>query len=136
MAAPHEQAESAATLPLSDAAQRLRRPPGRPRKTPGVTPGVTGHRSGGRPRPQVPAAAAPAPASPSDPRSSGLALTPRLLSAKVAAAYLSVSPWLIRRLIEAGALTPVRLAGARRVLLDRHQLDQLVEEALAATSGN
>ena len=63
---------------------------------------------------------------PLDGPSSGL-LPPRLLSVRDAAAYLGgVSPWLIRRLIEEGALHPVKLAGARRVLLDRLELDALV----------
>jgi len=70
---------------------------------------------------------------PALPRASTLDSTswgpPRLLSVKAAAGYLSCSPWLIRRLVEAGALRPVPLAGARRVLLDRKQLDALVDEA-------
>jgi excisionase family DNA binding protein len=49
------------------------------------------------------------------------------VSVKAAAAYLSCSPWLIRRLVEVGELTPVRLAGARRVLIDRLALDALVD---------
>jgi excisionase family DNA binding protein len=49
-----------------------------------------------------------------------------LLSIGVAAAYLSCSTWLVRRLVEEGALHRVQLSGSRRLLLDRHELDELV----------
>jgi len=126
LTAPAVRANSAPTLPLAIAAARLRGRPGRPRKASRVTPGVTSPRPAPRERPQVPVPAAPAPSSPSAHLSGGL--PPRLLSVKAAAAYLGVSGWMVRRLIEEGALQPVQLLpGARRVLLDVRQLDQLVD---------
>jgi excisionase family DNA binding protein len=57
-----------------------------------------------------------------------------LLSIDEVGIYLGVSPWTIRDLVAAGQLRPVRLPGIggkeiRRLLFDRHQLDQLVESA-------
>ncbi len=61
-------------------------------------------------------------------------MTPRLLDAKAAAAYLSVSHWTIRAYVEQGALTPVRLPAVRRVgedsrrlLFDVRDLDAFVD---------
>lgn len=64
-------------------------------------------------------------------------VAPRLLDLEGAARYLgNVSPWTIRDFIAAGQLTPVRLPGPRgedlrRILLDRLDLDRLIEEGKA-----
>jgi hypothetical protein len=62
------------------------------------------------------------------------ALQPRLLDLSAAAAYLGLSSWTIRDLIDRGALTRVRvpLPGGRelkRVLLDVRDLDKLIDQA-------
>ena len=65
----------------------------------------------------------------------GSAPVPRLLRLQEAANYLSVSYWTVRDLVARGAIPPVRLpspgardGGAlRRVLLDRRDLDRLIE---------
>jgi hypothetical protein len=63
---------------------------------------------------------------------------PRLLGLAQAAAYVSLSPWTIRGYLAAGILKRVDLPSARRgrtqrrtrrVLLDRADLDQLVEHS-------
>jgi excisionase family DNA binding protein len=56
---------------------------------------------------------------------------PRLLDLRGAAAYLSVSTWTIRDLINSGALRRVRVplgdqGELRKLLLDREDLDQAV----------
>jgi excisionase family DNA binding protein len=58
----------------------------------------------------------------------------RLLSLRDAAAYLGLSYWTLRDLVNAGTIKPVRLplgAGRdlRRILLDRRDLDDLVERS-------
>jgi excisionase family DNA binding protein len=58
----------------------------------------------------------------------------RLLSLKDAAAYLGLSYWTLRDLVNAGTLRAVKLplgAGRdlRRILLDRRDLDALVERS-------
>lgn len=90
--------------PLAAAAQRLRGRPGRPRK----------------PRPEPEAAVSPA-----------VSLA-RLLDLEGAARYLSLSPWTIRDLIANGTLSRVRVllpngSELRKVLLDREDLDRLIE---------
>ena len=74
-------------------------------------------------------------------------VVPRLLDRDGAAAYLSVSADTIDRLISTGALSIVRLpaarhrngaavaANCRRVLLDRLQLDRLVDQCRESTEG-
>jgi predicted site-specific integrase-resolvase len=70
----------------------------------------------------------------------GNALEPRLLDRETAAAYLSVSVDTLDRLLQSGALHVVRLpvqrdrntgvgirGTTRRILLDRHELDRLVD---------
>jgi excisionase family DNA binding protein len=57
--------------------------------------------------------------------------TARLLSIQGAAAYLGLSPWTVRDLIDSGTIPRVRLplGGARdlrRILVDRHDLDRLI----------
>jgi excisionase family DNA binding protein len=51
----------------------------------------------------------------------------RLLNFQDAAAYMGVRSQTIRRLIERGALTPVKLPLVRRVLFDRRDLDNIIE---------
>jgi excisionase family DNA binding protein len=58
----------------------------------------------------------------------------RLLSLRAAADYLGLSYWTVRDLVNAGTIRSVRLplgAGRdlRRVLLDRRDLDALVEQS-------
>jgi hypothetical protein len=62
---------------------------------------------------------------------------PRLLGLAQAAAYLSLSVWTIRDYLAVGVLSRVELPSAtqgttRRVLLDRADLDQLVELSKAS----
>lgn len=52
---------------------------------------------------------------------------PRLFSLKQAAAYLNVSYWTVRDLVFQGDLPSVRLG--RRVLIDRHDLEALIEKS-------
>lgn len=59
-------------------------------------------------------------------------LAPRLLDVESAAAYLSLKPGTIRGLVHGGVLRRVRIpltdhGELRRVLLDRADLDRLVE---------
>ncbi len=60
----------------------------------------------------------------------------RLLSLEEAAEYLGISYWAVRDLITARTLLPVHLPlgrkRLRRVLLDRQDLDRLIERAKAA----
>jgi hypothetical protein len=76
-------------------------------------------------------------------RAAGLA--PRLLDREAAAAYLSVSVDTVDRLLQSGALHVVRLpvqrdpktglgvrGTTRRILVDRHELDSLVEQSREA----
>ncbi len=95
-----------AALPLVDAQRRLGRP-GRPKKTVTEAPG--------RPRKTLAEQAADA-----------VAIGPRLLDLRGAAAYLSISVWTVRGLVDSGVLPRVRLAALRRVLVDRQDLDRLV----------
>jgi excisionase family DNA binding protein len=46
----------------------------------------------------------------------------RLLGLDAAAGYLGLDAMTIRRLIARGCLSPVRIKGARRVLIDREDL--------------
>jgi hypothetical protein len=63
-------------------------------------------------------------------------LQPRILGLKGAAAYLGVSTWTIRAYLADGRLHRVHLPGRDggaldRLLLDRQELDQLVENGKA-----
>jgi excisionase family DNA binding protein len=105
---------SGSALPLTAASARLRGKPGRPRTKPRTVPKAT---------PVVTAAVG--------------TITPRLLDLEGAAAYLSVSSWTVRDLVDSGRLRRVRLPGPRgadlrRVLLDVRELDSLVS---ASTDG-
>jgi hypothetical protein len=62
------------------------------------------------------------------------AVTPRLLGAESAAAYLGVSTWVVRDLEAAGHLSRVRLPlpggkDLRKLLYDRADLDRLIERS-------
>ncbi len=127
-------------LPLAEAAQRLRRRPGRPRK--GARP-VADQASGHPAAPLSMRAPAPTVATvwpddppPADVRPRGLGLVPRLLGLKASATYLGVSTWVIRAYLAAGRLHRVHLPGPDggeldRLLLDRQELDRLVEDGKA-----
>lgn len=52
-----------------------------------------------------------------------------LLGVDDAAGFLGLAPRSVHRLIQRGALTPVRLPGFRRTLLDRRDVEALVESA-------
>ena len=109
-------------LPLAAAAERLRRPSGRPRKVQ-ATEGAQASQASAPPVAPVFMRAA---------EGTVPGLCPRLLDLGATAAYLSVSPWTVRDLEAAGALRRVRVPGARggelrRLLFDRRDLDQLVE---------
>ena len=109
-------------LPLAAAAERLRRPPGRPRKVQGTE------------RAQASQTSAP-PANPLFMRVPGGAVPgvcPRLLDLGTTAAYLGVSPWTVRDLEAGGTLKRVRVpmvggGDLRKLLFDRQDLDRLVE---------
>ena len=63
-----------------------------------------------------------------------LAVAHRLLTTTQAAAYLGISYWTVRHLIDSGKLRRVALPGKdggpiRRVLLDVRDLDALIERA-------
>ena len=55
----------------------------------------------------------------------------RLLGIDAAATYFDTTPRTIQRLIAKGVLKPVRIAGMRRVFIDRHDLDRLVDASKA-----
>lgn len=71
------------------------------------------------------------PATPEISRTSGVAMPalcpPRLVDLHEAGAYLSLSYWTVRDLVFAGKLPTVRVPGVRRILIDRHDLDRLIE---------
>jgi len=97
---------------LAAAALRLRGKPGRPRK----------HGSG-------PVATAE-PAATTTATAMG-AVAPRLFGLAEAAVYLGISSWSVRTLLDAGHVRRVTLPGragdGRRVLIDKADLDALVE---------
>ena len=115
---------------LAGASERLREAggrfpgrPGRPRRgdTSGYSAPEVPEKEGENPRPLPISGCAPMP--------------PRLLDLAGAAAYLSVSPWVIRDLEHAGRLRRVRLdlgeRDVRRVLYDKADLDGLIEGSKA-----
>jgi excisionase family DNA binding protein len=55
----------------------------------------------------------------------------RLLGLESAATYLDTTERSIRKLIERGVLQPVKIPTLRRVLLDREDLDRLINAAKA-----
>ena len=123
----NERGQGRGVLPLAGAAERLRRPPGRPRKAQGIE--------------SAPAPQAGAPAQDIDSLAArgapvpGLCpVTPRLLDSAGAAQYLGVSQWTIRDLDAAGHLPRVRLPlpggkDLRKLLYDRTDLDRLIDNS-------
>jgi hypothetical protein len=122
-----------APLPLSDAARRLRRPGGRPRKAlvpaTGNSGAVAGQASAHR--------AAPPSMRAAEPTVPVLCpIPPRLLDLAGSAAYLGVSSWTLRDWVSAGVLARVKLPGGsgskdgdlHRLLFDVRDLDRLVEQ--------
>jgi excisionase family DNA binding protein len=59
----------------------------------------------------------------------------RLLELDAAAGYLSLDAMTVRRLIARGSLSPVRIKGVRRVLIDRQDLDRLIAAGKADAVG-
>ena len=59
----------------------------------------------------------------------------RLLGLDAAAGYLSLDAMTVRRLIARGSLSPVRIKGVRRVLIDRQDLDRLIAAGKADAVG-
>jgi len=123
--------------PLAAAQKRLGRP-GRPRKVvterphPRVAaPELTGAGSAGQ-RSTITAKSnghLPDAMPPTMPlvRPSEPPITPRLLDARASSRYLGVSIWTIRSLVASGRLSRVEFPGVRRWLVDRHDLDALVD---------
>ncbi len=65
-------------------------------------------------------------------RQANVPIAPRLLDLQGAAAYLSVSVWTVRDMMDSGRLQRVRLPlddhkELRKILLDRLDLDQLID---------
>lgn len=58
----------------------------------------------------------------------------RLLSLGESARFLAVTVRTVQNLIARGVLRPVRIAGLRRTLLDRKDLDRLVESGRGSQS--
>jgi excisionase family DNA binding protein len=54
-------------------------------------------------------------------------LESRLLGSEQAATYLGVAPPTLLRLIARGIISPVQIPGVRRTLIDKRDLDALVE---------
>jgi len=124
MSAPSEPVKSASTLPLAAASIRLRRPPGRPRTRPEPAPRHVSSHVDTEPRESA--------AVPLVHRTSGPLDAPRLLDVEAAAAYLGVSAWTVRDLVERGSLSRVALPGVRRLLFDRCDLDRLIDTSRLA----
>ena len=114
-------------LPLALASQRLRRRPGWPRKEPSAV----------APQASAPRAAPPVTRPPERAVAEVWPIQPRLLGLQDAARYVGVSTWTIRAYLADGRLRRVRLPGPgggeplERILLDREELDRLVEDAKA-----
>ena len=129
---------SSSGLPLADASARLRgvpgfpgrpgRPPKRPRPE---SSGPVGHVERHVRRPtadEVCEKSNPTGVRPQDGVTSGPkpGSEPRLVSVKIAADYLAVSPWTVRDLIASGTLPRVSLPGVRRVLVAMIDIEQLI----------
>jgi Helix-turn-helix domain len=59
----------------------------------------------------------------------------RVLGVEAAAAYLDTSPRTIHRLIARGVLRPINIPTLKRVLIDRCDLDRLIEGAKFTDKG-
>jgi excisionase family DNA binding protein len=53
----------------------------------------------------------------------------RLLGREAAADYMNITIRSLERLVDKGILTPVRIAGFRRTLFDKQDLDMLIESS-------
>jgi excisionase family DNA binding protein len=53
----------------------------------------------------------------------------RLFGREAAADYMNMTIRSLERLVDKGILTPVRIAGFRRTLFDKQDLDRLIEAA-------
>lgn len=103
--------------PLAEASKRLRRPAGRPRR---VRPEVNGG--------LAVQGAVLAPAAGAGKRGDfAHALPPRGLPLPAAAIYSGIPMRRLWDYIRDGRLAPIRLPGMRRVLLDRYDVDRLLE---------
>jgi excisionase family DNA binding protein len=51
----------------------------------------------------------------------------RLLEREAAAGYMNITLRSLERLVDKGIVTPVRIAGFRRTLFDKQDLDRLIE---------
>jgi excisionase family DNA binding protein len=60
----------------------------------------------------------------------------RLLGLEAAALYLDTTERTIRRLIARGVLQAVHIPTLRRVLIDREEIDQLIEAGKAGGEGD
>jgi excisionase family DNA binding protein len=125
--APCEPVNSATTLPLATASQRLRGRPGRPRTKPrGDNPRDS--REPQRTQVRVPPAR---PAARTQDSPSCAPAGPRLLTRQQAADYLNLSSDMLDRLTQQGELPRVQFPlgnrNVRKVLYDRADLDRLVE---------
>ena len=115
-------------LPLAAAAMRLRRRPGRPRRVTATAPPI------GSDIQRAPSEAASEAAADRDFATTLLhqaqlagAVRARALTLPLAAAYSGVPVRGLWRFISAGMLHPIRPPGCRRVLVDRLELDGLLE---------
>ena len=111
-------------LPLTEASERLRGKPGRPRTAVSRVPQP--------PRAEVMPTSAPL-ADPPPERAPGAAVAdvwlfpPRVLDLEQAARYLGLSTWTVRELRAAGEIPALEVPGVRRLLFDRAILDRVVD---------
>jgi excisionase family DNA binding protein len=125
--APCEPVNSAKTLPLATASQRLRGRPGRPRTKP------SGDNPGDNREPQQTQVRVPPARSAARTQDSPSCAPPgpRLLTRHQAANYLNLSSDMLDRLTQKGELPRVQLLignrNIRKVLYDRADLDRLIE---------
>lgn len=120
--APRPTSPGPSLLPLAEAARRLRRPPGRPRK-----PRAPDSQS------EAPSSAASKSASsqriPLPDKASVPGMCPRLVGVHTASLALGVSVWTVRALIDTRTLPRVVLPGVRRLLVDMVDIQNLIARA-------
>jgi excisionase family DNA binding protein len=121
--APYEPPKSATTPPLAAAAARLRRRPGRPRKHPQPVTFPVTLRTAKQNDPKNRHVARSEARSPVHQTS----VPPRLLGVRAAGEYLGVSRFTIRNMLRDTRLRAVVVPGVNRVLVDRVELDLLIE---------
>ena len=112
-------------LPLAAASRRLRRPAGRPKRLPAGEPVGCSVR-GAAAEPAIDAGAL---------GDFAATLQPRGLPMPAASAYSGLSRRRLWALIADQQLRPIRPPGCRRVLIDRHDLDRLLEGWKGTVSG-